>query len=116
MIGYDRHVKHEDVRRLYEHGALERLASGRDAVRVTLQCMSPTLRGSRGQRRSQLTTVFRAVEEQFGGRGVSVDLETVSPSGQIVEALVPVDEYENLVDELSASGLRVDVNVERQVH
>src|SRR5258708_18511359 len=99
----------EQLRRLGEAGALKELADGKRGVRVSLQYQPAVSEGTRQQRRDRLAACFSRVAADVEARGASIDLGSLSPSAQTVEAVLPIDAYDDLVSELqSAHSVRVD--------
>jgi hypothetical protein len=91
---------------------VRRLPDGREAVAVTLQYRGELPPVSRPERkrwlREQFSQLVGAVD------GVSIQPETLSVSGQTVNAVVPVEHVERLRSTLPDT-LRLDVPVNRQI-
>ena len=91
---------------------IRRLPDGREAIAVTLQYRGELPGLTRVARRSWLTDRFSAV----GGTvdGMTIEPDTLSVSGQTVNAVVPIDDVEELRLRLPEE-LRLDVPIYRQV-
>lgn len=100
--------------KLAKIGAIERLNTGDNAVRVSLQ-YEPRLRNpSRSDRRETLKSEFEQIAQSIDARGAEVNLESLSVSGQTVEALIPVDSFDAIAEELSSKNVRVDLLIGRR--
>lgn len=95
--------------------ALEALESGAKGVRVSLQCPGAPAPGSRAERRASLEQQFATIAEGLTSKGARVDLDTISVSAQTVEAVLPVDGYDDVKHDLEQNGIRVDPVVDRQI-
>lgn len=83
---------------------------------MSLQLQSGAEQGSRQERKDKLHARFTNVAKQLEPKGASVDLASMSTLGQSVEAVLPVDTYEDLVTELeSQHSVRVDPIIARDV-
>ena len=72
--------------------------------------------GSRGERRQELERVFRDVErEVVDSAGGAVKQQSLSVSGQTVDAVLPKGCLSEVERELDGRGFRLDVAVMRQV-
>lgn len=100
---------------LYKLGAVDRLPNGQDGVRVSLQYRSRLTSGSRSSRRDLLKQTFEDIAKDIVSDGAEVDLNSLSVSGQTVEAILPVDQYDDITDKLNQQNIRVDLVQERQV-
>jgi len=103
------------LRRLGEAGALSSLGEGVSGVKVSLQYQPKLKVASRKERREELHDCFAHVAEQIAPTGAAVDLESISVLGQTVEAVLPVEEYEQIVAELEILEVRVDPVISRDV-
>ena len=95
--------------------ALEKLDRGLRGVRVSLQSQGALPAGSRAERRACLEEHFAKIAETLAGAGARVDLGTISVSGQTVEAVLPVDDYDDMKRRLEDEGIRVDPVIDRQI-
>jgi len=74
------------------------------------------IEGSRQERKDTLHGCFSHVAKTIALKGASVDLGSLSTLGQTVEAIIPVDLYDDIVSELQAThNVRVDPIVARDV-
>lgn len=96
------------LKKLRELGAIEHLEAGADGVRVSLQYRSRLTEPSRDRRRDILISEFKRIAHDLITEGAKVDLNSISVSGQTVEAVLPLDKYDQLTDELSKQDVRVD--------
>jgi len=95
--------------------AVVRLDAGRKGVRVSLQYQPRLETGSRSERRERLLERFSQIAQAIAADSAEVDLSSVSVSGQTVEATLPLDRYENLVENLAQQRIRVDPLVDEQI-
>lgn len=101
--------------KLYKLGAVDRLPNGQDGVRVSLQYRSRLTSGSRSDRRDLLKQAFEDIAKDIVSDGAEVDLDSISVSGQTVEAILPVTQYDDITDKLNQQNVRVDLVEERQI-
>lgn len=101
--------------KLIDRGLLATTPSGLPAVRVSLQYRPRFHERSRSRRRELLADAFDRIASWLEPRGAEVDLDTLSVSGQTVEALLPVDDYDELAGELERAQIRIDELFDRQV-
>lgn len=84
-------------------------SSGNEAVRVYLQYL-PDLPGrSRDARREALRNEFQRIAEKGSRTGVELDPGSLSVSGQVIEALVPIQHFDEAKHVLENDGVRVDL-------
>lgn len=94
---------------LQDRGMVVKDSAGREAVRVYLQ-YKPTVRGrSLSARSKALRNRFDKVARMHAGTGVELHPESLSVSGQVIEALVPLEHYEQAMHELEHDDVRVDL-------
>lgn len=103
------------LKKLRQLGAIEHLDAGADGVRVSLQYRSRLADPSRARRRDILKSEFERIAHDLITEGAKVDLDSMSVSGQTVEAVLPLDKYDHLKDELSKQDVRVDPLTTEQV-
>lgn len=103
------------IRKLRDLGALSRTSKGEEGVRVSLQYKPRLEEPSRSARREILQRAFRKVASEVLARGLECDLKSLSVSGQTVQAVLPVRDYESLVDELEQKDIRVDALLDQQI-
>lgn len=101
--------------KLRDLGLLRQLAEGGSGVRVSLQIADSLPALPRAKRREWLAGRFDAVAKLRSGE-VELDLDSISPSAQTVEALIPLAQYDEIEAELKRHGIRVDPLLDRQVH
>jgi hypothetical protein len=89
-------------------------SGGRDAVRIYLQYLPTLSARSRGARTKALRNRFEKVARKHAGTGVELYPESLSESGQVIEALVPAERYEEAIHELEGDDIRVDLVQEFQ--
>lgn len=96
------------VARLRRHQATRELPDGRQAVDVTVQYVGTVPATTRAQRRAFLEERFEEVARQEHGH-LTVQPDSLSVSGQTVDALVPVDDLETMERRLAGADFRIDV-------
>ncbi len=82
---------------------------GKDAVRVYLQYLPDVPGDSRDARGKALRNRFEQVARKRAHTGVELHPDSLSVSGQVIEALVPVERYEQATRELEDDDVRVDL-------
>jgi len=102
-------------RKLEKLGALVTLHTGAQGVRVSLQYTPGLAEHSRSARRDTLRTEFERVAQSIASQGAEVDLDSISVSGQTVDACLPIDQYEELISKLHEQQIRVDLLVDREI-
>jgi hypothetical protein len=103
------------LEKLYKLGAVGRLANGQDGVRVSLMWNSALPQTSRSARRDLLQQKFECAANDILPDGAEVDLNSISVSGQTVEAVLPIDNYDDITDKLKQQSIRVDLLTKKQV-
>lgn len=101
--------------KLTKLGAIEQLPTGVPGVRVSLQYEPRLSLQSRDARRDLLRHEFERIAHALGAQGAKLDLDSVSVSGQTVEAIFPLDNYDRISQELSNQQIRVDLLIDRQI-
>jgi hypothetical protein len=94
---------------LADRGLIVSDSSGRDAVRVYLQHLSETPSESPEDRGKNLREFFEHVAHKRAHTGVELLPETFSVTGQMIEALLPLEFYEQATRELEDDDVRVDL-------
>ena len=105
----DKHL----LEKLANLDAFEKLERGIRGVRVSLQTQGPLPAGTRAERRARLHEKFSQLAETL--KGARVELDTVSVSAQTVEAVLPVDQYDDLKQSLESEGIRVDPVIDQKI-
>jgi hypothetical protein len=103
------------VQRLRDLGAIARLETGQEGVRVSLHYKPRLEEPSRSARRDILQREFQKIASEVVPEGTEVHLESLSISGQTVEAVLPLGDYDRVVDDLEQREVRVDALVDRQI-
>jgi len=103
------------LERLYKLGAVNQLANGQDGVKVSLMWNSTLSQTSRSARRNLLQQKFESAANDILPDGAEVDLSSISVSGQTVEAVFPIDNFDQITDKLKQQSIRVDVLTNEQV-
>lgn len=103
------------VQRLRDLGAISRLETGQEGVHVSLQYKPRLEDPSRSARRDILQREFQKIATEVVPEGAEVRLESLSISGQTVEAVLPLGDYDRVVDDLEQREVRVDALVDRQI-
>jgi hypothetical protein len=104
-----------EIAKLRRDNALKSLADGREAVPITLQFKGDLSKMSRADRKKWLRKRAEELYSNDQGRGLCLDLETVSPSAQTVEALCPVDYLDDITKKAQLNDDRVDIQRIQQV-
>lgn len=97
------------VAKLRRDEALRTLPDGSEAVPVTLQYQGSIPALPRNERKRWLRERFARLYGEL-----NLDLETVSPSGQSVEALCPVARFREIREQIKANKDRIDIIRTRQ--
>ncbi len=103
------------IQKLRNLGAISRLSTGAEGVRVSLQYKPRLGEPSRSARRDILQREFQKIASESAPEGTQVDLSSLSVSGQTVEAVLPVEHYDRVVSDLEQREIRVDELIDRQV-
>lgn len=96
-------------------GASTMLPDGRAGVQVSFQYRSSIGQGDTNVRRLRLMDEFRRLETELQPYGVRLAMNSLSPSAQTVEGIVPLDRFDEVNQRMTEQGVRVDVVVTRQV-
>ena len=88
---------------------------GTKGVHVSLQYEPRLKGGSRSQRRKLLIRQFGQIAKALALEGADVDLESISVSAQTVEAVLPLDHYQEITNVLVRQQIRVDPLFDRQI-
>lgn len=91
------------------------LPNGQEGIPVTVQFQGSVPSLPRPQRRQWLLENFSHAIEAIGEGRAQMLPESISVSGQAIEAVFPTDDYETLKSKFSAERYRVDVSTVRQV-
>lgn len=97
------------IAKLRRDEGLQTLPDGSEAVPVTLQYQGAMPALSRSERKQWLRERFARLYGEL-----RLDLESVSPSGQTVEALCPVARLREIREKIEANEDRVDIVQTRQ--
>ncbi len=92
------------IRKLRRNNALHTLPDGSEAVPVTLQYQGPMPALPRNERKRWLGERFSRLYGEL-----RLDLDSVSPSGQTVQALCPVQRLPEIREQTKANEDRVDI-------
>jgi S-methylmethionine-dependent homocysteine/selenocysteine methylase len=103
------------LQKLEKLDALVPLRAGTKGVRVSLQYKPSLTELSRSSRRNALRAKFEQVAHSIEPQGAEVDLDSISVSAQTIEALLPIDYYEELISNLNKQDIRVDLLIDRQI-
>ena len=102
----------EKMRRL---GLTERSADGVETVRISIQCRQTAAGHTRDSWCGVLQAWEREVDRTLAPHGGRVVRDSLSVSGQTVEAVVPVAELPAVFEEMGQRDARVDLMRERRV-
>ena len=95
--------------------ALVDMETGKKGVHVSLQYQEQLKITSRAERRKYLQVQFSQLAEVLIQQGAQVDFETMSVSGQTIEAALPLEHYEEIVEKLTKQDFRVDPVIDQQI-
>lgn len=84
-------------------------SDGGEVVRIYLQYLPTLSVKSRGARAKALRSHFEKVAQTHAATGVQLHPDSLSESGQVIEALVPADRYQQAMHELEGDDIRVDL-------
>ncbi len=103
------------IQKLRNLGAISRLSTGAEGVRVFVAVQTPAGRALPFSAAGRPPA--RVPEDCLRKRpeGTQVDLAALSVSGQTVEAVLPVEHYDRVVSDLEQREIRVDELIDRQV-
>lgn len=101
------------LRKLEGQGAIELLKGGARGVRVSCQYRPVLGKQPRTERARVLKDCFVELSQKVPD--LEIDLTTLSVSGQTVEALVPVEQFDQVERKLEEKDIRVDLVVDRKV-
>lgn len=102
------------VEKLRRNQLLKKLPDGREAVDVTLQVLGSLAPAPRDKRRQWLRERFSNVKQRLGLK-LDMKPDSLSVSGQTVQATVALTEFDDVREELSREGVRVDIMTPMQV-
>jgi hypothetical protein len=104
------------AQRLSRQGLLPHLTNGDEAIPVSLMITERFIDSeSRQKRRELLTQKFSVCLDQFGKSDLEADFNSISVSGQTINAKLAVRKLEAIVDVLESSDIDVRPVVEVQV-
>jgi hypothetical protein len=96
------------IDKLRRDQSLRQLPDGRQGVDVTLQHVGSVPAESRPERKDWLSKRFSSLNTQFDAR-LHLKPESLSISGQSIDATVPVDDVDDLQEKLSRQGVRLAI-------
>jgi hypothetical protein len=97
------------VEKLRRDQSLRDLPDGREGIDVTLQVLGPPPSASRPARHDWLQKRFSTVKARFDA-GLDLRPESLSISGQSIDATVALDEVDDIREQLSQDGVRLAVS------
>lgn len=103
------------LRRLQRGGAIVRLPTGDDGVRVSLRYLRKMLDRTRDERRELLTAKLKELAQAVMHGGGAIDEGTVSVTGQVCEGVLPVQGYDSLKADVESKDFEVQPLFDRQV-
>ena len=98
-----------EYQRLSERGQIVPDGSGAESVRVYLQMVPDVPGDTRDERRSALHAYFDELARRRAHTGLELKPDTLSVSGQMIEALLPLATYDTALDELQGEDVKVDL-------
>lgn len=99
------------IERLSGLGVIGTTSSGKEGVRVSLQDLRLVTEPSRRIRRDILRETFSRLNTEID---VDINLDSLSVSGQTVEAVLPADRYETIEQNLRGKKIRVELDLIRK--
>lgn len=96
-------------------GALLRLATGEEGVRVFVHPTDLVPAGNIRDLREKLAERFGMVAARFGPDGLDLDAESMSVMGQTIEGTIPLARFETLRANLRDHGLEMEPVLRYQV-
>lgn len=103
------------AQKLSASGMAEHLADGREAVAVALMIPEPANIKSREERKDYLKKQFSEKLNGWTDKGLEVDFNSLSVSGQTINAKMGIESIEPLVQYLSNANLKVYPNINTQI-
>jgi|GEM_PF-2678754 len=94
--------------RLYKLGAIDRLANGQDGVKVSLMWQTRLSEPSLSARKDLLQRKFESAANDILPDGAEVNLNSISISAQTVEAVLPINNFDDITKKLKQQSIRVD--------
>jgi hypothetical protein len=88
--------------------------NGRQALRASVH-LPERIEASRAERRDLLTTHFAKLGNLLHDIGGEVDLDSLSVSGQSVEAIVPIDVYDDVERAVRDAGCTMRPDFDRKL-
>lgn len=105
----------KEIDKLRALGLTEETAAGKEAVRVSLQLRRKLFDKTLDERR----LVLQAWQQQIGAslmrRGAELVPDSLSITGQSIEAVVPVEQCTEIEADMDSGECRIDLIVPRQV-
>jgi hypothetical protein len=95
--------------------AVVEMGEGRQGVHVSLQYQPRLSEGSRAERRDVLKQRFEEVRRRLPANDITINMESLSVSAQMVEAVLDFNQYDSLVERLKESHIRVDPLIDREI-
>jgi len=89
--------------------------AGQTGVMVSLQYQPRMKTRSRRERRKELLEKFDQAAQAVDLDGDNIDLDSLSVSGQTIEAFLPLNQIEELVIKFSQQQIRIDPLIDYQV-
>jgi hypothetical protein len=109
-------VAESEIERLRLLGLIERSTEGTEAVRVTAQLQRESSGRSREEWRAVLDAWVADLGHTVSAAGGELVPQSFSPSGQLVEALVPIEALGELRTTLAAQEVRLDIVQVRDIN
>lgn len=100
--------------KLLKLDATERLGDGRTGVRASVQ-YPERIDAPRDERRERLAAEFSQVGDLLHNFGGELDLQSMSVSGQSVEAVVPLDTYDEVEQAVRSVGCTLRVVMDEKI-
>ena len=100
-----------ELAQLRRTGAIGNLSSGMEGIKITLMVQDlPKM--TRVDLRKALTERFALVAKDISTLGGEVDLKSISVAAKTTNAILPIDNYQDIVRALEKQKIRVDVSRE----
>lgn len=103
------------AQKLSASGMAEHLAEGQEAVPVSLMIPERTNIKSREERKAYLKRQFSERLSRWEKEGLEVDFNSLSVSGQTINAKMGIDSIKPLFQYLTNNGLKIHPNINTYV-
>lgn len=103
------------AKKLLTQGMLDHLGNGRDAISVSLMLPDRVTEKSLEVRKSLLKNKFSEKLTDISQEILEVDLSSISPSGQTVQAKIDIDSILEIYQKLNEKNIQIYPNLRRNI-